>query len=408
MEKISSAAARRIALRAQGFGVARPSGVIDRRHGRKLFEQMGVIQVDSVNVLVRSQELPVFARLGPHPRNVLPSMIGAGELFEYWAHEASLVPVGMHHLFRFRMAHAADGATYPQLARLGREHGPYIDAVEAELAARGPLAAGELSDASRVTKKGPWWDWTKGKMALEYLFWCGRITSRRRPNNFEREYALPHVFIPAAELARPTPTEEVARKELLVLAARHHGVGTVRDLADYYRQKPTKVRPLILELVEEGRLIPAEVEGWKDLAYLHPQAKSPRRIEAAALLSPFDPVVWERSRAERLFDFHYRIEIYTPAHKRVYGYYVLPFLLGDRIVARVDLKADRHGGALLVHGAFSEASHDPFATAEALAEELLSMARWLGLDRVMVGKNGDLASLLASTLTRLASRRASG
>ncbi len=327
-------------------------------------------------------------------------MIASNELFEYWAHEASLVPVGMHHLFRFRMAHAADGATYSQLAKLGREQGPYIDSVEAELAARGPLAAGELSDSSRATKKGPWWDWTKGKMALEYLFWCGRITSRRRPHNFEREYALPHEFIPAAELARPSLPEDLARKELLVLAARHHGVGTLRDLADYYRQKPTRVRELMVELVEEGRLIPATVQGWKDPAYLHPEAKIPRRIQAAALLSPFDPVVWERSRAERLFDFRYRIEIYTPQHKRVYGYYVLPFLLGDRIVARVDLKADRQAGALLAHGAFSEAAHDPFATAEALADELLSMARWLSLERVLVGKNGDLATLLAEILAR--------
>jgi uncharacterized protein len=361
---------------------------------------MGVIQVDSVNVLVRSQELPVFARLGPHPRNLLPSMIGASELFEYWAHEASLVPVELHPLLRFKMAAAANGATYGELAKLGRDHIAYVDSVEAELAARGPLAAGELSDGARAVRKGPWWDWTKGKMALEYLFWCGRITSRRRPGNFEREYALPHVFIPPRVLALPTPAEADARKELLVLAARHHGIGTARDLADYYRQKPTKVRPLFDELVEEGRLIPATVQGWKDPAYLHPDAKTPRRIAAAALLSPFDPVVWERSRAERLFDFHYRIEIYTPQPKRVYGYYVLPFLLDDRIVARIDLKADRKAGALLAHGAFSEAHADPLETVEAVAGELLSMAGWLGLDRVEVGRNGDLAPLLADEIRR--------
>lgn len=385
-----------MALRAQGFGLPKPTGIVTRRHGRALFDRIGLIQVDSVNVLVRSQELPVFARLGPHSRDLLPSMIRADELFEYWAHEASLVPVGMHHLFRWRMS--PETRMWGELNRLKQEHPGYIDEVLAEIAQRGPLAAGELSDGGRTGKKGPWWDWSKGKVALEYLFWSGLITSRRRPHNFEREYALPHVFIPAVELARPAPPEAEARKQLLVLAARHHGVGTGRDLADYYRQKFPIARPLLHELVEEGRLLPVKVEGWSELAYVHPDAKAPRRIEAAALLSPFDPVVWFRPRAERLFDFHYRIEIYTPPAKRTFGYYVLPFLLNDRIVARVDLKADRQRGALLVHGAFSEVSSDQIETADALAAELVSMATWLGLDRVEVGTRGDLADLVRASV----------
>lgn len=395
MEKVGIAAARRMGLHAQGFGGARPSGNIDRRHGRKLFDQIGLIQVDSVNVLVRSQELPVFARLGPHSRDLIPSMLRGDELFEYWGHEAALIPVGMHHLFRWKMSPKARHWT--SVAQLQKARPGFLESVLAEVAERGPLAAGELSDV-RVGKKGSWWDWSDGKRVLEFLFWCGEISSRRRPHNFEREYALPHVFIPAAELARPAPPEDEARKHLLVRAAKHYGVGTGKDLADYYRQGFTTVKPLLAELVEEGRLIPAVVEGWKDAAFLHPDAKTPRKVETAALLSPFDPIVWYRDRAERLFDFHYRIEIYTPAPKRVYGYYVLPFLLNDRIVARVDLKADRHAGALLVHGAFSEPGSDPLATVDALRDVLLSMAQWLGLNRVEVGTAGDLASALQAVL----------
>jgi uncharacterized protein len=394
-EMISADAARRIALGAQGFGGAKPSGKIDRRHGRKLFDQIGLIQVDSVNVLVRSQELPIFARLGAHSRDLLPSMIRSNELFEYWGHEASLLPVELHHLFRWKMTPTS--RKWASVAQLAKDHPGYIDEVLAEVADNGPLAAGELSD-SGGPKQGSWWDWSKGKVALEYLFWTGQITSRRRPHNFEREYALPHVFIPAEELARPAPSESDAKKELLVRSARHHGVGTAKDLCDYYRLNFTQSKPLLAELVEDGRLLPASVEGWKESAYVHPDAKTPRRIETAALLSPFDPVVWYRDRAERMFDFHYRIEIYTPAPKRVYGYYVLPFLLDDRIVARVDLKADRHAGALLAHGVFSEPGCDPLETVEALRGELLAMAAWLGLDRVEVGRNGDLVSLLKKSL----------
>jgi uncharacterized protein len=396
MERISAAQARRIALAAQGFDRPRPKGRVDRRHGRRLFDDMGLIQVDSVNVLVRSQELPVFARLGNHDRDLLPSMIRNDELFEFWGHEASLIPVDRQPLFRWRMERGRT-ESWGGLQRLNKERAGYVNDVLAEIAARGPLTVSELSNPGGK-KSSSWWGWSDGKLAVEYLFWTGAITARRRPHNFEREYGLPEEFIPADVLARPTPSESDARKELLVLAAAHHGVGTARDLADYYRQKMPVARPLFNELVEDGRLLPVQVDGWKDPAYLHPDARMPRRINAHALLSPFDPVVWERSRTERLFGFHYRIEIYVPAPKRIHGYYVLPFLMGDNLAARVDLKADRHAGELLVQGSFAEPGHDPNAVAEALGAELTQMAAWLGLERVVVKRNGDLARPLSAVV----------
>jgi len=398
-ERITASQARRIALAAQGFAEARPAGRIDRRHLRRLLERMGLIQIDSVNVLVRSQELPLFARLGPHPRTLIPDATRDGELFEYWVHEASHVPVEHHHLHRWRMhrPHA-----WAHVRRLATERPGFVEDVYARVAASGPLVAGDFDE--RVGPKGTWWDWDDAKIALEHLFLTGRLTARRRASDFARVYDLTERVIPARILERPTPPEHEARKELLVLAAQHHGVGTLEDLADYHRQKNAPCRPLVAELVEEGRLVPVEVEGWRRPAYRHPEVRLPRRIRARALLSPFDPVVWNRDRDERLFGFHYRIEIYTPQAKRRYGYYVLPFLLGDRIVARVDVKADRPRGVLVVPGAFAEDHADAGAVAEALAEELGLMAAWLGLGEIEVGARGDLASPLRDAVHRYARR----
>ena len=291
----SAVEARRIALAAQGFADARPTGASDRRHARRVFNRVGVIQVDSVNVLVRSQELPLWSRLGPHRRDLIPSLIDAGEIFEYWAHEASLVPVDDHRLFRFKMEH-------PHQWGLRFDHRPgYLESVLAEVRDRGPLAAGDLTSARG--KKGPWWGWDDAKRALELLFWQGRVTARRRPNTFEREYDLTERVLPARVLAQPTPDPDESYRELLERAGLHHGIGTARDLSDYYRLKLAAARPRLAELVDTGRLELVEVEGWKEKAYLHPNARLPRRIDARALLSPFDPVVWERQRAERLFDF---------------------------------------------------------------------------------------------------------
>ncbi len=358
---------------------------------------MGVIQIDSVNVVVRSQELPLFARLGPHPRSLIADATDAGDLFEYWVHEACHVPTEHHPLHRWQMAQQPRWRSVAQLAE--RRPG-FVDEIEQRVAVDGPLAAGDL--AQRVGKKGTWWDWDDGKVALEYLFWTGRISARRRPSDFARLYDLSERVIPAEVLALPTPSEVEARTELLALAARHLGVATLDDLADYHRQRTAPCRPLVAELVESGRLRQVRVEGWDRPAYLHNGTRVPRRIEAHALLSPFDPVVWCRPRVERLFGFRYRIEIYVPAPKRQYGYYVLPFLLGDRLVGRVDLKADRQRRVLVVQGAFLEPGESVTEVSEALAAELVSMAGWLGLHSVEVIERGELASPVASALHRYA------
>jgi hypothetical protein len=303
---------------------------------------------------------------------------------------ASFVPIERHPQLRWRMDRAA--ASTGTAAILARERPEFVEDIYRRLEAAGPVSAGEMSEGERRSQ--PWWGWTETKLALEYLFWAGRISARRRPS-FERVYDITERVIPAEILALPTPSPDDAKRALLELAGRHVGIGTARDLADYYRLLIPQSRPLIADLVAEGALIPVKVESWSEPAYLHRDARIPRRIEAATLLSPFDSVVWERSRNERLFDFHYRIEIYTPAPKRVFGYYVLPFLLGDRIVARVDLKSDRQAGALLAHGAFAEAGVKADAVVGPLARELHAMAAWLGLDRVVVGSKGDLSRPLA-------------
>jgi hypothetical protein len=401
--RLSLARARRIALGAQGFAGPRPAGRIDRRHLRRLFDHIGVVQIDSVNVVVRSQELPLFARLGRHPRTLIADATAAGEVFEYWVHEASFVPTDDYHLYRWsmRIPHR-----WPKFRRLSEDRPDYIEEVYQRIADNGPVVSGELKQ--RVGPKGTWWDWDDGKVALEALFHTGRLTARRRVNDFARVYDLAERTLPAEVLARPAVPEIEARKELLVRAAKHHGVGTFEDLTDYHRQRNPPCRPLIGELVEEGRLIAVEVEGWKQPAYLHPDTTAPRRIAARALLSPFDSLVWNRDRTERLFGFRYRIEIYVPPPKRQHGYYVLPFLLGDELVARVDLKADRPRSALLVQSAWGEPGiHEPEVAAELLAE-LRLMATWLGLDTVELVGRGDLSPALRRSAGGRAPIAASG
>ena len=397
-EKVSLAAARRIALGAQGFADPRPKGRVDRRHFRRVLDRMGLIQIDSVNVLVRSQELPLFARLGPHPRSMIADATKSGEVFEYWVHEASHVDMAHHQLHRWRMTRDHQWSRYFTLH--DRRPG-YIEEVYQRIADGGPVVSGDLSE--RVGKKGTWWDWDDAKIALEYLFWAGRVTVTRRPD-FARIYDLTERMIPAEVLARPDVPERDARKQLLELAARHHGIATLADLTDYHRQGRQACKPLVAELVEEGVLREAAVEGWKQPAYLHHLARVPRRIDACALLSPFDPVVWNRDRAHRLFGFHYRIEIYTPQPKRIYGYYVLPILWGDSVAGRLDMKADRQGGRLLVQASFAEPGVPAGDLAEDLAPELHAMAAWLGLGEVEVVQRGDLASTLRDAVGHYARR----
>jgi uncharacterized protein YcaQ len=398
--KISANEARRIALAAQGFATPRPTKRPDRRHLRRVIAQIGLLQIDSVNVLVRSHYMPLFSRLGSYASELLESSwtghARERELFEYWGHMASLIPFEMHPLFRWRMAEWADthsdsfGSHY-------RSRPGLMQAALDQIRERGALSAREIRGAGE-SKRG-WWGWSDGKRALEALFAQGRVAAAGR-RGFERLYDLPERVIPARVLAMPTPAREDAQRELMRIAACALGVGTEKDLCDYFRIRITPGRQRIRELVEAGELIPIAVEGWREAAYVHREAKPPRQIDARALLSPFDSLVWERARTERVFGFHYRIEIYTPSAKRKFGYYVLPFLLGDRLVARVDLKSDRATSTLIVQGAHSERGVRLSTVAEPMMQEIETMASWLGLERVEVKRRGDLAKKLRSTHVR--------
>jgi len=393
MMELTNAQARRMALAAQGFGDPRPKGRVDRRHVRKVFDRVGLIQIDSVNVLARSQELPLFARLGPHPRDVLPKMLDDGEIFEYWAHEASLLPIDTLPWFRWQMD--SGFIRWSGLRRMAEDHPDVIERILAEVDDRGPIAPSDIAD--REGRSGPWWGWDNTQRAFAVLFAYGKIAARRRPN-FEREYDLLHRMLPAVHVDAPALSEHESRRAMVLRAARSLGVATVADLCDYFRMNVPATRPVVAELVEEGALLPATVIGWKAPAVLHPEAKLPRWVRARALLSPFDSLVWNRDRTERLFGFRYRIEIYVPAPKRIYGYYVLPFLLGDQLVARVDLKADRVAKVLRVRGAFGENPAASPEVAHELAAELVLMADWLGLDAVEVDPHGDLAPALTASV----------
>ena len=389
-----------MAVAAQGLADARPTGRIDLRHLRRVFDAVGVVQIDSVNVLVRSQELPLFARLGAHPRDLIPRATAAGELFEYWCHEASHIPVAHHQLSRLRMEQARRGERmWSGVAAVARKNpGLVAEVLDRIESTPEGLVVGDVR--TRTRPKGQWWDWDDGKAVLEWLFWTGQVTARRRDRDFARVYmALSHAFPPEV-LSRPLPDEQTTRRELLLLAARSTGVATAADLLDYHRQSGPAARDALESLVADDMLERVSVEGWREPAYVAHGARTPRTVSARALLSPFDSLVWCRPRIERLFGFTYRIEIYTPAAKRTYGYYVLPFLLDDRLVARVDLKADRARGVLMVPGAFAEPGVDAARTTDELANELWEMASWLGLDTVEVGDRGDLSASLRKVVRR--------
>lgn len=400
-DSLTLAQARRVALGAQGFTDAVPRATPDRRTLRRVARRTGLFQIDSVNVLARAHYLPLFSRVGPYPPALLekaayqkPRM-----LFEYWGHEASLLPVELHPLLRWRMANARDHA-WGGMRQIANERPDLLSGLLGDITADGPLTSAQLSerhDRNQPRRTGPWWDWSDVKRGLEFLFWAGEITTAER-RGFERAYDLPERVLPSEVLAAPTPDRAEAHRELLRRSVSSLGVATARDLRDYYRLPSADFKTRVAELVESGDLLPVDVEGWKHPAFLDPKAAFPRRISRAALLSPFDPVVWERDRTERLFGFRYRIEIYVPAPKRVYGYYVLPFLLDEALVARVDLKADRQAGVLLVQSAWGEAGA-PAETAVRLAAELHQMAGWLGLSGVIVRPAGDLAPDLGEAIT---------
>ena len=384
---LSAGEARRAALAAQGFG--RPREATPRAI-RATVERLGLVQIDSVNVLERAHYLPLFSRLGPYDRDRLDRLAwyAPRRLFEYWGHEASLLPVAAHPLLRWRMARAA-GEAWGGMRRVARERPDLLERVLAEVRERGPIPASAIEEGPR--RKGPWWDWSDVKRAFEFLFWSGRITSARR-RNFVRLYDLPERVLPAEVIAAPTPPAEEAQRELLRIAARALGVATESDLRDYFRLTAKEAAPRVAELVEAGDLLPVRVQGWRQQAYLWRDARVPRSVDARALIGPFDSLIWERPRVERVFGFRYRIEIYVPAPRRVHGYYVLPLLLGDRLVARADLKADRQAGTLRVPAVHLEPGAPP-ETEEALRAELALMASWLGLDQVESSATSGAAQL---------------
>jgi len=379
-ETIALPLARRIALAAQGFGTARPS-IVGQAQLRRTIDRLALHQIDSVNVLVRAHYMPAYSRLGVYDRELLDRAAWgprrSRRMFEYWAHEASLLPLDLHPLLRWRMAEADRGERgWSSLRVFATERRPEIDAVLARIRAEGPLAA---SDFDEGKSRSGWWEWGDSKRKLEWLFWAGHITTATRRNSFERVYDLTERVIPADILALPTPDKPAAHRALLERASRALGIATEADLRDYFRTGVADTREAIIGLADEGLLVPVRVLGWRQPAWLHRDARRPRRITARALLAPFDPLIWERARTERLFGFRYRIEIYTPADRRQHGYYVLPFLLGDRLVARIDLKADRQASRLRVQSVHLEPDA-PAETMIELSEELSTMSEWLGLD----------------------------
>ncbi|TDE15959.1 winged helix-turn-helix domain-containing protein [Jiangella asiatica] len=400
-ERLSTAAARRVALAAQGFADPRPA-VPDRRAIRRVVDRVGVVQIDSVNVLSRSHYLPFFSRLGPYPHEQLDRAVNKAPrmLFEYWAHEASLLPVRTQPYLRARMERAEEAA-WGSMRRMVREKPEFVEWVFDEVKRLGPVTAGEIEHEAPRAKDSWGWNWSEVKTALEFLFWAGRVTSAGRNGSFARIYDIPERVLPKAVLDMPTPAPAEAHRELVRVAARAHGVGSEQCLRDYFRLQPAPAKAAIAELVEDGELLPVTVDGWKRQAYLHRDARVPRRVDARALLSPFDSLIWERPRTEALFGFRYRLEIYVPPDKRVHGYYVLPFLLGDELVARVDLKADRKAGALLVQSAWGEPG-SPADTSDELTDELVSLAGWLGLSEVVVTGRGDIAAALEAALRGVA------
>ena len=393
IETLSLPAARRIALAAQGFASPRPAGPLNWGHLKRVLARTQLFQIDSVNVLVRAHYMPAFSRLGAYDRAQLETAAWQKprRLFEYWGHEASLLPHDMQPLFRWRMAEAERGlGTWGQMKPFAGERRGEAERLLKALQQAGPSSAGAFEKKQAGSS---WWGWSDAKSALEWLFWSGQITTQTRRGTFERVYDLTERVLPRAIMALPTPTKAEAQKQLMLKAAQALGIATASDLRDYFRLSPGVADKGLAELVEDGEIIPVAVKGWGPKAYLHRDARRPRGVEARALLSPFDPLVWERARTERLFGLRYRIEIYVPAEKRQHGYYVLPFLLGNQLAARVDLKADRENGVLLVHAAHGEPAAPPDVAVH-LAAELRLMAGWLGLERLSVGPAGDLAPAL--------------
>jgi len=389
---ISLSQAKRIAIVAQGFADPRPApGQATMRHVQRIIDRVAIIQIDSVNVLMRSHYLPFFSRLGPYDTALVDRArdVGPRRLVEYWAHEASLIPPQTWALLNFRMKRALS-ESWGGMQRVALDHPELVQAVFAEVSSRGPLTSRQLEVALEhdlPRDKSEWgWNWSLVKAAVEHLFWAGRISSAGRTSQFERRYAALERVLPEAIAAQSIspdlgPSDQEAFRQLMLISAKAHGVGTEQDLRDYFRLKPEMARPALAALVAAGDLISVRVDGWKRPAYLHKDARIPRSVHAEALLSPFDSLIWARDRTLAMFGFHYRLEIYVPAHLRIHGYYVLPFLYGDALVARVDLKADRAANTLRVQAVHWEPGAPPEAK-PALGRHLADMASWLGLGAI--------------------------
>ena len=394
MRRLTKAQVRRAHIAAQGLASPRPSGIPDLGHVRRAIRRMGVLQIDSVNVVERAHQLTLFSRLGPYDPSLLWRALRERDVFEYWAHMASFVPIEDWPLWRHRMDHHATVA-WRRIRELREQAPGYVESVQRQMQERGPITASDLDEPGKRT--GAWWGWADGKHVLEWLFESGQAAVAER-SNFTRYYDVVERVIPQRHLDAPAVPAEEALRELVMRSAERMVVGTAKGLADYYRQPILDARRVVAQLVAAGALAEVEVAGWNEPLFMHPEGTIPRKVEARALLNPFDPIVWYRDRTEQLYDFRYRIEIYTPAPKRVHGYYVFPFLLGDELVARVDIKADRHNGVLRIPGAFLEEGHDARHVAGEMAIELREMARWLGLGEIAIGRNGDLAPELGKVV----------
>lgn len=400
--RLTADAARRTAVAAQGFAAAKPAGAVTRGHLNRLISRIQVLQLDSVSVSVRAHYAPVFSRLGAYDRDLLDRAAWSHTarsprlLVEYWAHEAALMSVDDWPLLRWRMREYEHGRWGTEIVKKNAKLAEDVVAAVADL---GPSTAGQIEahlEAEPRGRKGPWWDRSDTKWVAEALWSAGVLTTATRVG-FARHYDLTERVLPPEVVAREVSDDEAVR-ELVLRAATALGVATEPDLRDYFRLSPKQSKPAVAALVATGELEPVEVEGWNAPAYLRAGQTVPRRDRGTALLCPFDPLVFFRPRVERLFDFHYRIEIYVPADKRQFGYYVWPFLLDGRLVGRVDLKAERTRDALHVVGAFAEPGQDVGRVATALAGELQAMAAWLGLAEVTVGERGDVVGALSRAL----------
>lgn len=399
---MSISQARRLFLQAQGFGDAAPKGSVTRRHVKRAMGRMQLLQLDSVPVIIRSQYLPLYSRLGPYRTDLLNQTIYKHrDWFECWSHEANIMPVEREPLFRWHKAAAAQGeswATWTGLHKLANKEKAYVQQVLDEVTERGALAASDLTNPRKPKKGGDWW--SGRSMGLHVMDWLYRIGEFGviRDDNFNRTFDLLDRIVPQEIIKTPTPEPVDAQRQLLMLAAESMGVATAKDIADYYRFPIRVTRKLVAELVEDGKLVETQVEGWDKPAFRHPHATLPRTISPRAFLSPFDPVVWCRPRALRMFDFTYTIEIYVPKAKRVYGYYVLPFLLGETIVGRVDMKTHRDAAVLEVKAAHIEPGQDPAYVAAEMAAELPRLAELVGADTVKVSCRRAFGRKLAAAI----------